>query len=133
MLEAISRYLLISIELDSNVNSHKEALTFEKQSVSTNTRFELNQPLWAHMEAVGRGTILDETPWLGPFQVHWDYHNEIPSFYGLVGILTTALFLSQTSVQYSSLLIKTRVFLVEFPAMKSLLNKAFTLFFNLIT
>ena len=38
------------------------------------------------------GTVIDETPWLGPLQVVWDYHNEIPPFYGMVGLQSEARF-----------------------------------------
>ena len=40
----------------------------------------------------GSGTVIDETPWLGPLQVVWDYHNEIPPFYGMVGLKSEARF-----------------------------------------
>lgn len=45
-------------------------------------------------EEISQGIVLDETPWLGPFQVVWNYKNEIPSFYGMVGLPATAQFLS---------------------------------------
>lgn len=32
------------------------------------------------------GELIDETPWLGPFQVSWNYNEEVPSFYGLAGM-----------------------------------------------
>lgn len=37
------------------------------------------------------GDIIDETGWLGPISVNWDY-SEIPPFYGLVGLGTTGRF-----------------------------------------
>lgn len=36
--------------------------------------------------------LIDETPWLGPLQVAWDYHREIPPFYGMVGLNASARF-----------------------------------------
>ena len=41
----------------------------------------------------GAGRVVDETPWLGPLQVAWDYQNEIPPFYGMVGLTSAARFL----------------------------------------
>jgi lipopolysaccharide transport system ATP-binding protein len=38
------------------------------------------------------GTIIDETPWLGPIQVSWNYSEEIPPFYGLAGMNCSARF-----------------------------------------
>jgi len=32
------------------------------------------------------GLLLDETPWLGPLQVSWNYNEETPPFYGLAGM-----------------------------------------------
>ena len=40
----------------------------------------------------GAGSVVDETPWLGPLQVVWDYHNEIPPFFGMVGLKAAARF-----------------------------------------
>lgn len=39
------------------------------------------------------GAIVDETPWLGPIQVSWNYSEEIPSFYGLAGMNCSGRFL----------------------------------------
>ena len=41
-------------------------------------------------EIGGAGTVVDKTPWLGPLQVLWDYHQDIPSSYGMVGLQATA-------------------------------------------
>lgn len=48
-------------------------------------------------DEIGHGKILDETPWLGPFQVVWDYQNDIPYFYGMVGLPATASFISSVA------------------------------------
>jgi lipopolysaccharide transport system ATP-binding protein len=39
------------------------------------------------------GVLIDETPWLGPFQLHWDYSAEIPPFFGLAGMNSKGRFL----------------------------------------
>ena len=39
--------------------------------------------------------FLDETPWLGPFQVTWDYQTGIPPFHGLVGLPAKAQFVTE--------------------------------------
>ena len=36
--------------------------------------------------AVGAGSVVDETPWLGPLKVAWDYASHVPPFYGMVGL-----------------------------------------------
>ncbi len=36
--------------------------------------------------------LIDESPWLGPLQVAWDYDREIPPFYGMVGLNASARF-----------------------------------------
>ena len=41
---------------------------------------------------IGAGTLVDETPWLGPLQVVWDYDKDIPPFYGMVGLKSAARF-----------------------------------------
>lgn len=38
------------------------------------------------------GIVIDETPWLGPLQVFWNYEKEIPPFYGLAGMNCSAVF-----------------------------------------
>jgi lipopolysaccharide transport system ATP-binding protein len=32
------------------------------------------------------GALIDETPWLGPFLLCWDYSAEVPPFFGLAGM-----------------------------------------------
>jgi lipopolysaccharide transport system ATP-binding protein len=41
---------------------------------------------------IGAGAVADETPWLGPLKVVWDYHSEIPPFYGMMGLTSSARF-----------------------------------------
>jgi lipopolysaccharide transport system ATP-binding protein len=41
---------------------------------------------------VGAGTIIDETPTLGPIEVVWDYQKDVPPFYGMVGLQSAARF-----------------------------------------
>lgn len=43
--------------------------------------------------AVVGGVMLDETPWIGPFSILWKYEEQIPRFYGLVGLNCSARFL----------------------------------------
>ena len=38
------------------------------------------------------GVIIDETPWLGPIQISWNYSEEIPPFFGLAGMNCSARF-----------------------------------------
>jgi lipopolysaccharide transport system ATP-binding protein len=40
------------------------------------------------------GSTIDETPWLGPIRVDWDYQNEIPPFYGMVGLKGDSVFIT---------------------------------------
>lgn len=40
------------------------------------------------------GVLIDETPWLGPLQVYWNYEEEIPPFYGLAGMNCSGKFLT---------------------------------------
>lgn len=40
----------------------------------------------------GTGTVIEETPSLGPVEVSWDYAREVPPFYGMFGLETTARF-----------------------------------------
>lgn len=50
----------------------------------------------AHQGNAGNpGCYLDETPWLGPIQVLWDYHKEMPPFHGMVGLPATAQFVTK--------------------------------------
>lgn len=42
------------------------------------------------------GSTIDETPWLGPFAVVWNYHDNIPPFYGLAGMNSSGRFLLDT-------------------------------------
>ena len=39
------------------------------------------------------GSQIDETPWLGPFRVIWNYNEEVPPFYGMVGLNAESLFI----------------------------------------
>jgi lipopolysaccharide transport system ATP-binding protein len=41
----------------------------------------------------GSGTIVDETPLLGPIQVTWDYAGEVPPFYGMFGLPASGRFM----------------------------------------
>jgi lipopolysaccharide transport system ATP-binding protein len=53
----------------------------------------------AHPKEIGEAAeLLDETPWLGPIQVVWNYQNDIPPFYGMVGLPATAQFVTETDV-----------------------------------
>lgn len=49
----------------------------------------LTQPL---PNGVG-GVLIDETPWIGPLQVCWNYNEEVPPFYGLSGMNCKGKFL----------------------------------------
>lgn len=40
----------------------------------------------ARATAVGAGSVVHETPWLGPLKVAWDYASQVPPFYGMVGL-----------------------------------------------
>lgn len=39
--------------------------------------------------------FIDETPWLGPLQVTWNYNLEAPPFHGLVGLPSEAQFVTE--------------------------------------
>lgn len=41
------------------------------------------------------GTLIDETPWLGPFQVRWNFDEDVPPFYGMVGLNAEAVFFTK--------------------------------------
>ncbi|MDO8811309.1 MAG: ABC transporter ATP-binding protein [Gallionella sp.] len=41
------------------------------------------------------GIQIDETPWLGPFQVRWNYDEEVPPFYGMVGLKAESVFFTK--------------------------------------
>jgi lipopolysaccharide transport system ATP-binding protein len=41
------------------------------------------------------GELVDETPWLGPFHVLWDYNKQVPPFFGLAGMSCNGRFLIQ--------------------------------------
>jgi lipopolysaccharide transport system ATP-binding protein len=41
---------------------------------------------------VGTGTMIDETPMLGPIEVVWDYQKDVPPFYGMVGLQSAGRF-----------------------------------------
>lgn len=43
------------------------------------------------------GMQIDETPWLGPFQVKWNFNEEIPPFYGMVGLNMESVFITNAS------------------------------------
>lgn len=51
-------------------------------------RASLAQPLADRMT----GVQVDETPWLGPFQVRWNFEDEVPPFYGMVGLKAESIF-----------------------------------------
>ena len=36
--------------------------------------------------SANQGFTLDETPWLGPLTLSWDYSTSVPPFYGMVGL-----------------------------------------------
>ena len=38
------------------------------------------------------GVVIDETPWFGPFQLQWNYLKEVPPFYGVAGMNSSARF-----------------------------------------
>lgn len=42
------------------------------------------------------GIQIDETPWLGPFKIRWNYDEEVPPFYGMVGLKAESTFFTQT-------------------------------------
>jgi len=42
--------------------------------------------LGASREELNRGMKLDETPWLGPLTIRWDYEAEVAPFLGMFGL-----------------------------------------------
>ena len=40
------------------------------------------------------GLLIDETPWLGPLHVDWNYQDEIPPFFGMVGLKAKSVFIT---------------------------------------
>jgi lipopolysaccharide transport system ATP-binding protein len=40
------------------------------------------------------GVLIDETPWIGPIQVYWNYAEEIPPFFGACGMRSSASFVT---------------------------------------
>lgn len=48
--------------------------------------------LAASAEELNRGVKLDETPWLGPLTVRWDYEAEVAPFLGMFGLPTVTRF-----------------------------------------
>jgi lipopolysaccharide transport system ATP-binding protein len=43
--------------------------------------------------SVNAGVVVDQTPWLGPLTVTWDYENHVPPFFGMFGIPLSGRFL----------------------------------------
>lgn len=39
------------------------------------------------------GELIDESPWIGPFQIYWNYEAEVPPFYGLAGMESSGKFI----------------------------------------
>jgi lipopolysaccharide transport system ATP-binding protein len=42
------------------------------------------------------GLLIDETPWLGPVRIDWNYQDEIPPFYGMVGLEAESVFVTSS-------------------------------------
>jgi lipopolysaccharide transport system ATP-binding protein len=42
---------------------------------------------------VNAGVVVDQTPWLGPLTLTWDYENHIPPFFGMFGVPLSGRFL----------------------------------------
>lgn len=45
------------------------------------------------------GTIIDETKWIGPIEIYWNYNEEIPPFYGLCGMHNSARFIKANIIK----------------------------------
>lgn len=41
---------------------------------------------FGHPTGKNQGELVDSTPWLGPFQVDWDYERQVAPFLGMVGL-----------------------------------------------
>ena len=41
------------------------------------------------------GDILDQTPWLGPIKIFWDYEKEVPPFTGMFGMVCSGKFVHE--------------------------------------
>lgn len=88
------------------VGSHSMGVTAPKLGSGQEATFELQMRLaleggsYAYnvslsipsLNGVG-GELIDESPWVGPFQIYWNYEKEIPPFYGLAGMESTARFI----------------------------------------
>ncbi len=57
-------------------------------------QYGFNVNLGSAINQSNSGVSFHETPWLGPIQVVWDYENNTPRFYGMVGISGKASFIS---------------------------------------
>ena len=43
------------------------------------------------------GLLLDESPWLGPIRIDWNYQDKVPPFYGMVGLEAESEFITNSS------------------------------------
>jgi lipopolysaccharide transport system ATP-binding protein len=88
------------------VGSHSLGVTAPKLDLEQEATFELQMRLaleggsYAYnvslsipnLNGVG-GELIDESPWIGPCQVSWNYEEEVPPFYGLAGMESSARFI----------------------------------------
>ena len=40
------------------------------------------------------GIIIDETPWIGPIKIYWNYEKYVPPFFGICGMQSSISFLT---------------------------------------
>jgi len=57
-------------------------------------RYTFSIKLGYSLDEANKGIVVDETPWLGPLAVEWDYERKKAPFMGMFGIPCTGRFLS---------------------------------------
>ncbi|MBU3549909.1 ABC transporter ATP-binding protein [Polynucleobacter sp. MWH-Berg-3C6] len=76
----------LGIEMPYKTGSQGKIFSINIQMMIESGQYSFMFSLGIIGSQLNQGVTLDETPWLGPLNVTWDYSSETPLFYGMFGL-----------------------------------------------
>lgn len=85
VVNCTSSYTL-GLEMPSSLGRNIASFTLDLKMQLEAGQYSLQVSLGSVESQENQGRILDETPWLGPLALSWDYSTSAPPFYGMFGL-----------------------------------------------
>jgi lipopolysaccharide transport system ATP-binding protein len=85
VVNCTSSYTL-GLEMPSSLGRNVASFTLALKMQLEAGQYSLQVSLGTVGSNSNQGNTLDETPWLGPLTLSWDYSASVPPFYGMFGL-----------------------------------------------